>query len=122
MFNSFLQYSLINWGRASKCYLQKIKTIQNCFLRASLFHKRDCSLKVLYSMFGVLKLDDMIETEYAKFIFRFNKKICNLNTSIITLLNLKQFTTTIQVKKQKMIFSTILLVQNGGERWCSVKA
>jgi len=75
MFNSILQYSLINWGRAPKCYLQKLKTIQNRFLRARLFHKRDCPLKVFYSTFGVLKLDDMIEMEYTKFIFRFNKNM-----------------------------------------------
>jgi len=39
MFNLILQYFLINWSRAPKCYLQKIKTIQNRFLRASLFRK-----------------------------------------------------------------------------------
>jgi len=38
----------------------EIKTIQNRFLRASLFRKRACPLKLLYSTFGVLKLDDMI--------------------------------------------------------------
>ena len=40
MFNSVLQYSLINWGKASLCHVQKIKILQNCFLRASLFQKR----------------------------------------------------------------------------------
>jgi len=74
MFNSILQYSLINWGRAPKCYLQKIKTIRNLFYELVCF-VIDCPLKVFYSTFGVLKLDDMTEMEYAKFIFKFNKNM-----------------------------------------------
>ena len=72
MFNSILQYSLLNWGRASRCHLQKIKTLQNRFLRASLFRKRCCPLNVMYSEFGVLKLEDMLAMEYAKFLHRFS--------------------------------------------------
>jgi len=64
VFNSIIKYSLINWGRASKYHLYKIKIVQNRFLRANLFHKRDCPLNSLYFTFGV-KLDDMIEMEYA---------------------------------------------------------
>ena len=37
MFHSVLHYSLKNWERASKHLLYKIKTLQNRFLRASLF-------------------------------------------------------------------------------------
>ena len=63
MFNSVLQYSLINWGRASLCHVQKIKILQNRFLRASLFQKRRCPPNVMYSKFGMLKVHDMLEME-----------------------------------------------------------
>ena len=60
MFNSIPQYLLLNWGGASRCHLQKIKTLQNRFLRASLFRERRCPLNVMYGEFGVLKLEDML--------------------------------------------------------------
>lgn len=75
MFNSILQYSLLNWGRAANCHLQKIKVLQNRFLRASLFRHRRSSSNALYSEFGVLKLDDMITMEYAKFLYRFSNNM-----------------------------------------------
>ena len=65
----------MNWGRASKCHLHRIKVLQNRFLRASLFRKSDCPINVLYSTFGVLKLDDMINMEHTKFLFRFNNNM-----------------------------------------------
>ena len=75
MFNSIFQYSLMNWERAFKCHLYKIKVLQNRFLRASLFRKSDCPIKVLYSTFNILKLDDMIDMEHAKFLFRFKNNM-----------------------------------------------
>ena len=75
MFHSVLQYSSINWGRASKHLLYKIKTLQNRFLRASLFRPSRFSVNALYFEFGVLKLDDMIDMEYAKFLFRFSNNM-----------------------------------------------
>ena len=71
MFNSILQYSLLNWGRASRCHLQKIKTLQSRFLRASLFRERR-PLNVMYSEFGVLKLEDMLAMKFAKFLHQFS--------------------------------------------------
>ena len=65
----------MNWGRASKCHVYRIKVLQNCFLNASLFRKSNCPINVLYSTFGVLKLDDMIDMEHAKFLFRFNNNM-----------------------------------------------
>ena len=62
-------------GRASRCHLQKIKTLQNRFLRASLFLEGRCPLNVMYSEFGVLKLEDMLAMEYAKFLHRFSHKM-----------------------------------------------
>jgi len=70
MFYSIIQYSLIYWGRASKYHLHKVKIMQNRFLRVSLLRKRNCPLDSLYFTFGILKLDAMIEMEYAKFMYR----------------------------------------------------
>ena len=44
MFHSVIQYSLLNWGRASKSQLHNIKILQNRFLRASLFHDSRTSI------------------------------------------------------------------------------
>ena len=52
--------------------MQKIKTLQNRFLRASPFRERRCPLNVMYSEFGVLKLEDMLAMKYAKFLHRFS--------------------------------------------------
>ena len=54
----------MNWGRASKRYLYRIKVLQ-VFLRTNLFRKSDCPINVLYSTFGVLKLNNMIDMEHA---------------------------------------------------------
>ena len=54
MFHSVIQYSLLNWGRASKSQLHNIKILQNRILRASLFHDSRISVNVLYNEFRVL--------------------------------------------------------------------
>ena len=72
MFHSVIQYSLLNWGRASKSQLHNIKILQNRFLRASLFHDSRTSINVLYNEFRVLKLEDMIDMEFVKFVFKFS--------------------------------------------------
>ena len=88
MFHSVLQYSLINWGRASKRPLNKIKTLQNRFLRACLFRPSRFFVNALYFEFGVLKLDDMIDMEYAKFLFRYsNSMLPNYLNSCFTSLD-----------------------------------
>ena len=62
LFYSYIQYSLLNRGKASKSILYKLKILQNIILRTMLFcTKLFCS-----------KLDDMIAMKYAKFIFKFN--------------------------------------------------
>ena len=101
----------MNCGRASKCHLYRIKVFQNSFLRASLFRKSDCPINVLYSTFGVLKLDDMIDMEHVKFLFRFNNNMFldYFKNYFVTL-------ETIHIKKSKKIFFTLLLAQNGGEK------
>ena len=52
---NILQHSLMNWERASKRHLYKIKVLRNRFLRASLFRLSDCAIIALYAIFGVLK-------------------------------------------------------------------
>ena len=65
----------MNWGRISKCHLYRTKVLQNRFLTAGPCRKSDCPIIVQYSTFGVLKLDDMIDIEHAKFSFRFNNNM-----------------------------------------------
>ena len=90
-----IQYSLLNWGRAAKSYLYNLKIFQNNILRAILFCPPHSLTNLLYSKLKVLKLDDMINTEIAKFMFKFNDQmlpdffnncltkldnVCNYNT------------------------------------------
>ena len=115
MFHSVLQYSLINWGRASKHLLYKIKTLQNHFLRASLFRPSRFSVNALYFEFGVLKLDDMIDMEYAKFYLD-SVTICCQIILTVTLLVWILFIIIIHVKKVKKIFFTLILALNGRKK------
>ena len=73
MFHSHIQYSLLNWGRAAKSHFHKLSILQNKILRACLFCSRRYETNLLYSRFRVLKLDDMIKMEFAKFIFKGGK-------------------------------------------------
>ena len=75
LFHSQLQYSLLNWGRAAKSNLQKLVILQNKILRASLSRPKHHQTTLLYSEFGVLKLEDMINMEFAKFMYKFNNKM-----------------------------------------------
>ena len=81
MFHSHLQYSLIHWGRAYKSHCHNLVILQNKILRASLFLPMHHPTNLLYTKFGVLKLDDMIKMELAKFMFKFNNKM--LTNSVV---------------------------------------
>ena len=72
LFHSHIQYSLLNWGRASKSILYKLKILQNKILRAMLFCSKQDRTNLLYFKLKILKLENMIAMEYAKFIFKFN--------------------------------------------------
>ena len=72
LFHSHFHYSLLNWGRAFKSIIYKLKILQNKILRAMLFCSKQYQTNLLYSKLKVLKLYDMIAMEYAKFIFIFN--------------------------------------------------
>ena len=120
MLNSVLQYSLINWGRASLCHVQKIKILQNRFLRASLFQKRRCPLNVMYSKFGVLKFHDMLEMEYAKFSHKFSNNILPeyFKNYFIDLDTLHKINTK---QKTKRTIFTLILELNGAKRRSRIK-
>ena len=70
MFHSHIQYSLINWGRAAKSHYHKLSILHNKILRACLFRPCRYEANLLYSRFRVLKLEDMIKMEFAKFMFK----------------------------------------------------
>ena len=75
MFHSHLQYSLLNWGRACKSHYHKLVILQNSILRACLFRPLHHPTNSLYSDCSVLKLEDMIKMEFAKFMFKFNNNM-----------------------------------------------
>ena len=75
MFLSHIQYSLLNWGRTAKSHLDKLSTLQNKILRACLFRPLHSPTNYLYSKSRVLKLEDMIKMEKAKFMFKYNNKM-----------------------------------------------
>ena len=75
MFQSHLQYSLLNWGRACKSNLHKLEVLQNKIIRACLFCPLQYHTNLLYCRFNVLKLKDMINMEIAKFMFKFNNNM-----------------------------------------------
>ena len=72
LFHSHIQYSLLNWGRASKSILYELKIFQNKILRAMLFCLKQYRKNLLYSKLKISKLYDMIAMEYVKFSFKFN--------------------------------------------------
>ena len=75
MFHSHLQYSLLNWGRACKSHYHKPVVLQNIILRACLFRPLHDPTNSLYSDCSILKLEDMIKMEFAKFMFKFNNNM-----------------------------------------------
>ena len=75
LFHSNIQYSLLNWGRAAKSYFHNLKILQNKILKAILFCPSCSPTNLPYSKLKVLKLDDMINMEIAKFMFKFNNQM-----------------------------------------------
>jgi len=117
IFHSVIQYSLINWNgrRASKNLIHK-KILQNRFLCASLlFHTVRTPVNLLYTEFGVLKLEDVIDMEYAKFLFRFCNNMLPLyfNNHFKSLEIVHHHNTR---QKNKKYFSTLMFERNGGEK------
>ena len=120
MFISILQYSLLNRGRASGCHLHKIKTLENRFSRVRVFREKRCPLNVMYSEFGVLKLEDMLAMEYSKFLHRFSRNMLPDYFKIY----LDDWGTVHQHntdKKQNKTFFTLMLKLSGEKRDCNVQ-
>ena len=95
MFHSHIQYSLLNWGKAAKSHFHKLSILQNKILRACLFCPRRYETNLLYSRFRVLKLDDMIKMEFAKFIFKYSNNMLpnSFNNYFIKLKNIHNYNT-----------------------------
>ena len=95
MFHSDIQYSLMNWGRAAKSHYHKLSILQNKILRTCLFRPRRYETNLLYSRFRVLKLEDMINTEFAKFMFKYSNNMLSnsFNNHFIKLENIHNYNT-----------------------------
>ena len=84
MFNSHLQYSLLDWGRATKTQYHKLIILQNKIIRASLFCPQHSKTDLLYSRFKILKLDETIAMEYANLLLKYNHVQPNLFNNYFT--------------------------------------
>ena len=95
MFHSHIQYSLINWGRAAKSHYHKLSILLNEFLRVCLFHPLRYETNLLHSRFRILKLEDMLKMEFAKFIFKYsnNMLLNSFNNHFIKLENMHNYNT-----------------------------
>ena len=95
MFHSHIQNSSINWERAAKSHYHKLSILQNKILRACLFRPRRYETNLLYSRFKVLKLEDMIEMEFAKFMFKYSNNMLpnSFNNHFIKLENIHNYNT-----------------------------
>ena len=67
----YLQYSLINWGRAHKSTINTLEKLQNKIIRISLFGHKRAAIENLFSKFYVLKISDLYKLECAKFMYKF---------------------------------------------------
>ena len=101
MFHSHLQYSLINWGRPYKSHYHNLVVLQNKILRACLFLPMHHPTNLLYTKFGVLKLDDMVKMELANLCTNLTTK-CLQILSTITFYGLIKYINIIQGKQNEM--------------------
>ena len=110
MFHSHLQYSLLNWGRSSKNYLQQLKILQNKVLRAILFRPKQFPTTLFHSNLNILKLDDMTNMEFAKFMFKFNNKMLpeSFDCYFTKLDNIRKHNTTQKHRNQYYQFVKII--------------
>ena len=113
MFHSQIQYSLINWGRAAKSHNHKLLVLQNKILRACLFRTRRYETNLLYSRFRVLKLEDMIKMELAKFMFKYSNNMLpnSFNNHFIKLENIHNYNT--RQKTRNEYFQTFFGIETG---------
>ena len=115
MFHSHIQYCLINGGRAVKSHYHKLSILQNKILRACacLFRPRRHETNLLYSRFRVLKLEDMIKMEFAKFMFKYSNYMLpnSFNNHFIKLENIHNYNT--RQKSRNEYFQTFFSNETG---------
>ena len=113
MFHSHIQYSLLNWCRAAKSHFYKLSVLQNKILRDCLFCRCRYETNLLYSRFRVLKLDDMIKKEFAKFIFKSSNNMLpnSFNNYFIKLENILNYNT--RQKSRNEYFQTSFGTETG---------
>ena len=71
LFQSKIQYSILNWGRANKTLTAPLQVLQNKFIRACLFLSKSTNINYLFYEFNVLKINDLIKIDHAKFMFKY---------------------------------------------------
>ena len=78
---SYLQYSLINWGRANKSTINPLEKLQNKIIRISLFCHKRTAIGNLFAKFFVLKLIDLYKLECTKFMYKFENGLLPISFS-----------------------------------------
>lgn len=74
LYQSHLNYNLLNWSCASQNILDQIKVSQNKTLRIMSFAKRDQQCQNLFEDFKILPLDQLIKLTQAKFMWKITNK------------------------------------------------
>ena len=72
---SKLRYRLVCWGTAQKVLLDKVNVTHNKIITALTFSKRCSRMWPLYCQLRVLPLKILIQIEYGKTMFKFNKNL-----------------------------------------------
>ena len=69
---SRLRYGLCTWGTACNARLQKLNQIHDKIIRFMSFAKPCSNVDPLYKTLGILKLEELLKVEQAKFMYKFN--------------------------------------------------
>ena len=67
-----LQYSIGDWGSATKTSLHRLNTIHNKILKTISWSSYRCHVKPFYSQLNLLKLDDIHQVEITKLMHNFH--------------------------------------------------
>jgi hypothetical protein len=71
LFQSCLQYSIINWGRAGKSKLQSVQVIQNRAIRYMSFSSSREHIKPLLNNLNILNVQDLFKMSLYVFMYRY---------------------------------------------------
>ena len=99
---SYLQYSLINWGRANKSTISPLEKLQKKIIRISLFYHKRNAIGNLFAKFHVLKLTDLYKLECAKFMYKFENGLLpiSFNNYFTNLKSIHPYNTRYKVKSK----------------------